>query len=283
MKSKRIFLLVAAVIHATVFAGHVPTARAALCGKCRDMMFTESEGRCIECGSPTSSGALKLCPKCSTKRHQCEHCLAKLAKEDEAVPAAPLPDPAGYPLAAGGDADQRRERPAPAAPGGTEAGPPSNGSTAPLWTNAQAAPNVSPPAAGTDRPADPLPTYSVGAPHSAGPDSTAPPPPAQLRLKPIDPARAGSYTAGNWRFQLHINGPGTRSEGRWGRLAYAGQMLPRGNINDYYMTPWGPMYWVGDEKRAWGLHGFMPVPAPQNQHRGRQLALPASLAAACAG
>lgn len=65
--------------------GFTGPARAELCGKCKDMMFTADIGRCAECGGGTSSGALKLCKACSAKLKQCEHCRASLAV---GVPAA---------------------------------------------------------------------------------------------------------------------------------------------------------------------------------------------------
>jgi predicted secreted protein len=117
------------------------------------------------------------------------------------------------------------------------------------------------------------------APASAQPGAVAAAPPAGDKLKPIHPARAGTYTSGKWHFQLQINAAGTRGEGRWGWLTYDGQKLPRGNINDYYETPWGPMYWVDVPQSSAGLHGFMPITAPQNPRRGRELTLPASLLA----
>jgi hypothetical protein len=54
-------------------------ARAELCPRCRKKNFIMSIGKCVECGSHTTSGAHKLCPKCSRKLGQCEHCRAKLA------------------------------------------------------------------------------------------------------------------------------------------------------------------------------------------------------------
>jgi inhibitor of cysteine peptidase len=78
---------------------------------------------------------------------------------------------------------------------------------------------------------------------------------------------------------LDIANPGTRGEGRWGSLWYDGQKLPRGAINDYYRTPWGPIYWVDVPGTPWGLHGWMPVPLGQNNRQGRPLAVPAALAA----
>jgi hypothetical protein len=59
-------------------------------------MFIESEGKCSDCGGPTTSGALQICPKCSARRHQCEHCLAATTAKDETAteskPADPVPD-----------------------------------------------------------------------------------------------------------------------------------------------------------------------------------------------
>jgi inhibitor of cysteine peptidase len=97
--------------------------------------------------------------------------------------------------------------------------------------------------------------------------------------QPIDIRRPGSYNFGKWQYRLDIANPGTRGEGRWGSLWYDGQKLPRGAINDYYRTPWGPIYWVDVPATPWGLHGWMPVPLGQNNRQGRPLAVPAALAA----
>ena len=78
-------------------------------------MFTESQGKCIKVSHPTASAALKLCPKCSAERHQCEHCLATLGDKGGAVadaaPTGPLPGPALE-----GDSDNHNP-PASAVPG----------------------------------------------------------------------------------------------------------------------------------------------------------------------
>ncbi|HUW58042.1 MAG TPA: hypothetical protein VMZ92_15485 [Planctomycetota bacterium] len=63
-----------------------PPAAGALCGKCRDRMYTADVGTCVVCGGETSSGAFKLCKACSGKLGQCEHCRAALA-ESKARPA----------------------------------------------------------------------------------------------------------------------------------------------------------------------------------------------------
>ena len=55
-----------------------------------------------------------------------------------------------------------------------------------------------------------------------------------------------------------------------GLLLYDGQKLPRGEINDYYVTPWGAMYWVDVPKNV-GAHGWMTSPSPQGNRRGRML------------
>ena len=113
--------------------------------------------------------------------------------------------------------------------------------------------------------------------NSRPPAMLPPDPVTPAKLKPINPARAGIYTSGKWRYQMQITSPGTRSEGRWGWLSYDDQKLPRGEINDYYDTPWGPMYWVDVPTTAWGVHGWMPVPLAQNRRQGRPLVLPVSI------
>ena len=61
------------------------TAAAELCPKCKGKMYITSVGKCAVCGGHTSSGAFKLCKKCSTRLAQCEHCRAPLKP-------APKPD-----------------------------------------------------------------------------------------------------------------------------------------------------------------------------------------------
>ncbi len=268
MKSQGISILIAGVIFSAVFASQAPSARAALCEKCRALMFVDSEGKCIDCGGPTSSGALQLCPKCSARRHQCEHCLVKLTAQDEAAAEAAPVEPAPVeraPVQPSRSETANQSAPAWTVPGNVEHVAKGDGALAPF------------PPSSTEK-LGPAPTSPAMAPHPAA--ETPAERIASAKLKPINPAKPGTYTSGRWRFQLQITGPGTRSEGRWGWLTYDGQKLPRGNVNDYYMTPWGPMYWVGVPTADWGLHGFLPVPLPQIPREGRALALPASLLAA---
>ncbi len=77
---------------ALVLAVSAGPAAAELCGKCKGKMYITSVGKCVECGKWTSSGAFKLCKKCSAKLSQCEHCRAPLGggkeKPDAAKPIA---------------------------------------------------------------------------------------------------------------------------------------------------------------------------------------------------
>ncbi len=272
---RNLFSVLAAglVFWAAVFTWNQST-RAALCSECRDKMFIESEGKCIDCGGPTASGALKLCPKCSAKRHQCEHCLAATTEKDEAAaagpPADPLPDKPNSVDAHSGDhqGKPRQDWTAPVA-GDSPTKP---DATAAAQTAGPEINPLPPVAAKTESPApaEILPESRPPADH----EHMVPVPPdpvAAVKLKPINPAKAGVYTAGKWHYQMQILSPGTRSEGRWGWLTYDGQKLPRGAVNDYYNTPWGPMYWVDVPTSAWGLHGWMPVPLAQNRRQGRAL------------
>ena len=263
------FFLVAAglAFWAAVWGGNQP-ARAALCGKCRELMFVDSDGKCAACGAPTTSSALQLCPKCSAKRHQCEHCLGPTTEKDEAASQGPggvagTEKPhSGEPLGSGTQSGDPGDNPAPA-------WIPPGSSASPVKSNDAAATG---PGLGSEAPP---PAAAAEAKPPAELASDSPPP----RLKPINPAREGTYTSGRWRYQMQITGPGTRTEGRWGWLTYDGQKLPRGEINDYYKTPWGPMFWVDVPSTAWGGHGWMPIPATQNRRQGRPLALPEPTAA----
>ena len=79
-------------------------SHAALCAACSDKFFISSIGACKVCQGTTSSGAFKLCKKCSEKLVQCEACQRELkparetgpAKEEAATaPAAAPPRPNG--------------------------------------------------------------------------------------------------------------------------------------------------------------------------------------------
>lgn len=64
-------------------------AEATLCVKCRELMFITNIGTCVACGGHTSSGAHKLCGKCSQTLGECEHCRAKLAPQKKVSPEEP--------------------------------------------------------------------------------------------------------------------------------------------------------------------------------------------------
>lgn len=61
----------------------VSPVAAELCPKCKGKMYIQSIGKCVECGGTASSGAFKLCKKCSAKLGQCEHCRAPLGGTDQ--------------------------------------------------------------------------------------------------------------------------------------------------------------------------------------------------------
>ncbi len=268
-------LLVTGLLFSVAVLGWNQPARAALCGKCRDLMFIDSQGKCIDCGGPTASGALQLCPKCSAKRHQCEHCLAATTEKDETPaegkPADPPPE-----TPHSGDS---QDKPPLAWTAPTNGGNPARPNETPA---PPAGPDISPPPAARVETPAPLDTVPAGKPPAELPPNVV----ASAKPKPINPAKAGAYVSGKWRYQLQITGPDTRTEGRWGWLTYDGQKLPRGEVNDYYNTPWGPIYWVDVPTTAWGVHGWMPAPrpgvpgAPQNRRPGRALAAPRAMSAA---
>lgn len=221
----------------TLVLGWPASAWAALCPKCRDLMFVDSVGKCSDCGGATTCGALKLCPKCSASQHKCEHCLAKVDAADIAAePPARQSAPAEKPPAR------------------------------------ESAPAEKPPAELPSAQGVPIEKLPEAKP-STGPSDGGPP--AEKPL-PIDLKKSGTYSAGRWQYRLDIVDPGTRSEGRWGWLWYDGQKLPRGEVNDYYRTPWGPIYWVDVPKTHWGMHGWMSAPLAQNTRQGQPLAAPAS-------
>ena len=50
-----------------------------LCKDCSGKMYIMNIGVCVMCAGHTSSGAFKLCRKCSQQRNECMHCRAKLS------------------------------------------------------------------------------------------------------------------------------------------------------------------------------------------------------------
>ena len=77
---KRFVLSAAALILVT----SVP-ALADLCATCKNKMFITNIGKCAECKGPTSSGAFKLCKKCSAGLKQCQACRASLTPTKQPV------------------------------------------------------------------------------------------------------------------------------------------------------------------------------------------------------
>ena len=82
-----------------------------------------------------------------------------------------------------------------------------------------------------------------------------------VNAPPLDLTRAGAHTAGAWTYTYDISSPGTRSEGYHGKLSYNQIELPDPlHVNDFYESPWGPLYWVGRPVVLFGAHGWMPQP-----------------------
>lgn len=100
-------------------------------------------------------------------------------------------------------------------------------------------------------------------------------PAAKPATQPIDLKSDGKYTAGKWEFRYTVTNKGFRSEGYVGELLWDGKPAPEPETtNDFYQTPWGPIYWVGRPVVAFGMHGWMPRPRPSAKV-GRQLPDPA--------
>ncbi len=80
-------------------------------------------------------------------------------------------------------------------------------------------------------------------------------------VEELDLSHEGPHTSGDWTYVYSIAGAGTRSEGYHGTLSYKQTELTAPlHVNDYYETPWGPLYWVGDPTVPFGAHGWMPRP-----------------------
>jgi inhibitor of cysteine peptidase len=173
--------------------GFVAAAVAGLCDKCKDGMYIQSIGTCTSCGGHTTSGAFKLCPKCSEKQGKCEHCLAALPGAAK-TPADKKPD------------DQK--------------------------------------------PDDKKPDDKK--PDDKKPDDKPQP------VEKIDLSKSGEYKQDKWSFGLTVHAAGTPREGRSGWLKYDDQAVPRGDLGDYYDTPWGPMSWRPMRESLTGDSGWLP-------------------------
>jgi predicted secreted protein len=89
-----------------------------------------------------------------------------------------------------------------------------------------------------------------------------------------DISKEGVYQSGLWRYEASVSNRGSKSEGYHGALLYNGDVLPEpAAVNDYYQTPWGPMYWVGNPVLLWGSHGWMPSPQGR-EPAGKALPVP---------
>jgi len=91
--------------------------------------------------------------------------------------------------------------------------------------------------------------------------------------KPIDVRRSGDYSFGKWKYRYQVSGLGSSKSTIRGRLAFGGKEVPPAEINDYYRTPWGFMYWVGYPKTPGGKRGWVPTPAAGSR-RGQLLTTP---------
>jgi hypothetical protein len=97
---------------------------------------------------------------------------------------------------------------------------------------------------------------------------------AAASVPQIDKSKNGIYESGPWRYEFSVSSPGSKSEGYHGKLLYNGAVLPEpASVYDYYQTPWGPMYWVGDSVVLWGTHGWIPL-SKSPESAGRALPVP---------
>lgn len=94
----------------------------------------------------------------------------------------------------------------------------------------------------------------------------------------LDLTKKGPQQAGPWTYEYSVGLEGTRSEGYYGKLLYNGREVPEpAGFNDFYETPWGPLYWVGQPPMPFGDHGWMPRPMGRGPE-GHVLMDPAELA-----
>lgn len=93
----------------------------------------------------------------------------------------------------------------------------------------------------------------------------------------LDTTQDATHRSGPWIYEYTIAQKGTRSEGYHGKLLHEGKEVPDpANVNDFYETPWGPLYWVGRPVVLFGRHGWMPNPL-EREPQGQALTDPAKL------
>ena len=263
-----------------------------LCTKCKAGFYTTDVGKCVVCGGHTSSGAFKLCSKCSTKLRQCEHCRAKL-------PAGPKPKPATRPT----KIDL-------ANPGTYYSGrwtfvvssmewPPMFGQmVGMLYYYGKPLPRpprlgdyyVTPwgrmvqgggPRTRTRSPYGWFPSVTLRRAKALTPPAATAPTAkdmaafmAALPVPKVDPTKEGSYTytRGRWTYELSV-----KPRLRWGHLFYnrVAQRPVRANrgIGNFFDTPWGRMYYHGEYRHPWGVQGWQLVPPRNGPRRPARLRL----------
>jgi len=100
---------------------------------------------------------------------------------------------------------------------------------------------------------------------------------SQTTAVELDLSGDGTHRSEPWVYEYSIHQKGTRSEGYHGRLLFDSREVPEpANLNDYYKTPWGRMYWVGRPVVLFGGHGWMPRRLP-SRPEGQALADPSTL------
>jgi predicted secreted protein len=72
-------------------------------------------------------------------------------------------------------------------------------------------------------------------------------------------------------YRYEVTGLGTSGSQVRGRLAYGGNEVPAPQVNDFYKTPWGYMYWVGDDGDDAAKRGWLMSPLTGVSRRGREL------------
>jgi len=91
------------------------------------------------------------------------------------------------------------------------------------------------------------------------------------RPQPIQPGKPGTYTAGRWKYRLEVAAAGSHQ--KRGRLLLDDVEMADPKLNDYLLTPWGPVVWVGLEQNT-RRRGWMFVPIPTAKRKGKLLPTP---------
>jgi len=93
--------------------------------------------------------------------------------------------------------------------------------------------------------------------------------------KVVFPKKGETSVQGDWKLKISIRNKGTKSEGTSGELFYKDKPVKTSGINDAVETPWGVLYWHGEDlhdKLAQWQHWGWSIAARKGFPAGKKLA-----------